>query len=388
MIVVQPTGCRCVTPSVRGDSAALRVPLSYSAENGGSRLLQKIFNAYRAAFAGLSPEVWLLSLALLINRAGTMVFPLLVLYLTEEKGFTVIQAGIMLSLWGVGEIVGAALGGRLTSEIGAIRIQVISYVLTAAGFLAIPFFSGYLSIAAVLLFTCTAGAMFRPACNTAITEYSPPHLHARAIALNRLAINLGVSIGPVVGGFLASIDFVWLFVIDAATCFGAAVFLAWAFRGARSAVPPSDEPPGSPAASAPTNGSPWLDWRYVAYMLLLTVTAIVFFQLVGTFMLYMTDFYRLEKWQIGLVLSINPVLIVVFEMVLINYVQKYNLLRTVGWGCFLSCISFGLMPLSNHVGYLLFLVVIWSIGEMLAMPLGPVYAARRSTMANRGSTLR
>jgi hypothetical protein len=38
-------------------------------------------------------NVWLLAIAALINRAGTMVFPFLAIYLIKEIGFTAGQAG-------------------------------------------------------------------------------------------------------------------------------------------------------------------------------------------------------------------------------------------------------------------------------------------------------
>ena len=81
-------------------------------------MLQRIIGAYRDAFHGLSREVWILSFVALVNRAGTMVLPFLTLYLRQDLEFTTGQAGVMLSLYGVGSIGGAALGGKLTDRIG------------------------------------------------------------------------------------------------------------------------------------------------------------------------------------------------------------------------------------------------------------------------------
>ena len=66
---------------------------------------------YRQLFSGLPPEVWNLSLVTVVHRSGTMVLPFLTLYLTTRHGFSAREAGGVLSLYGVGAIGGAYVGG-------------------------------------------------------------------------------------------------------------------------------------------------------------------------------------------------------------------------------------------------------------------------------------
>ena len=49
-------------------------------------MLRPIARVYRAAFSGLSRDIWLLCAVLLINRAGTMVLPFFSLFLTQDRG--------------------------------------------------------------------------------------------------------------------------------------------------------------------------------------------------------------------------------------------------------------------------------------------------------------
>ena len=64
--------------------------------------IRRVFELYRAAFAGLPRDVWLLALTGFVNRAGTMVLPFLSLYLTQERGLGVVGAGRLLALYGTG----------------------------------------------------------------------------------------------------------------------------------------------------------------------------------------------------------------------------------------------------------------------------------------------
>ena len=68
-------------------------------------MVESIFRAYSKAYRGLPREIWYLSLALFINRCGTMVLPFLTLYLHEKIGMTEGHAAQMLSVYGLGAIV-------------------------------------------------------------------------------------------------------------------------------------------------------------------------------------------------------------------------------------------------------------------------------------------
>ena len=87
--------------------------------------LRALISTYRAAFAGLPREVWLLAGALLVNRAGTMVLPFLSLYLTRDLGLTAARAGLIIGSFGLGSMAGSYIGGWLSDRIDPLRVQQI-----------------------------------------------------------------------------------------------------------------------------------------------------------------------------------------------------------------------------------------------------------------------
>ena len=110
----------------------------------------------------------------------------------------------------------------------------------------------------------------------------------------------------------------------------------------------------------------------------------------GTYPLYLKDAYSFEEYGMGMLFSVNTVVIVLFELVLVSAVQNRSPLRVYAWGQFLMCIGFGLLPFavgqSALAGYSWCVVtmLIMTIGEMLAMPLGAAHVARCSTRQTRG----
>src|SRR5437868_13190617 len=79
---------------------------------------------------GLPREVWLLFATNLVNRAGMMVLPFLVVYLTRELHFSAAQAGLAFGIYGAAAIGAGPLSGWLSDKIGALPIMRVSLLLS------------------------------------------------------------------------------------------------------------------------------------------------------------------------------------------------------------------------------------------------------------------
>ncbi len=153
---------------------------------------------YRQLFSGLPQEVWCLSLVTVVHRGGTMVLPFLALYLTTRHGFSAREAGGVLSLYGVGAIGGAYVGGWLSDRVGSINTQLAGLCLSAGGLVVLSAMQSPLSIIVIVLLWSLVAESIRPANAAALAELSPPALHVRAFGLRRLGMNLGMSISVAV----------------------------------------------------------------------------------------------------------------------------------------------------------------------------------------------
>lgn len=339
-------------------------------------MLSVVYRRYRSAFAGLSPELWVLALVLFVNRSGAMVLAYLTLYLTSEIGMPSGSAGHMISVFGVGAIAGAYLGGRLVEVVGAVRLQTICLLVAVPGYWAIPVWSNPWAIALNVFLLSMATEAVRPANATMVAKLAPADDRARAFALQRLAANLGFACGGALGGVLASINFRYLFVVDGCTTLAAASILIAHFRFRRL---PGEAPRRS--VDLPT---PVTDRVFVAFLGLFLLATMVFFQFLATYTLYLHEYYALKEWQIGALFAINTLVVAVFEMLLIDVAKRWPLLRTVGWGCFLSCLGFGLLPFGSSFAFAVFAMLVMTMGEMLSMPLAAGYVANRAPAGAEG----
>ena len=335
---------------------------------------------YRDAFSGIPRTIWLLAGANLVNRAGGMVLPFLTLYFTTRLGFSAVEAGRTLSLYGLGSIGGALLGGWLSDRVSPLWVQRASLVATGAGFLILSQLRGRVAVSVAVFLLSLVTDCFRPALMTSVTRGCPAERLPRSLSLLRLANNLGFAIGPAIGGFLATRHYGLLFVCDALTCWAAAVVLFLVRLELRAA-------PSASRKEAREGRSPWLDGSFLGFLALTVLLAMVFFQIFATMPIYLKEVYRLSENGIGMLLSLNGLSIALFEMVIVHALERRDRLRVAAIGCALICCGFGLLPFGSTWTFAALTILVWTAGEMVAMPMINAAAAQRAPEARSGSYL-
>jgi predicted MFS family arabinose efflux permease len=333
----------------------------------------------RKTYGGIKREVWLLSLALLINRCGSMVLLFMSVYLTQKMHYSYAQAGVVMAMFGAGSLVGAFVGGRLVDKVGSYSIMIGSLLLSGVFLVLLSFLEHYWLIALCTFMVTATGDAFRPANTVALAEFTSKEDYARSIALNRLAMNLGFTIGPAIGGFLALINYHLLFWADGFTCMLSAMFI-YSYFNKRKYPRKSKEDTGTAKA-----GSPYTDKRYLFFIFIACLYAITFFQMISTFPLYYKHDYRLNEEQIGWLMALNGIGVALVEMFLITFIRnrwtKFNFI-TVGI-CLL--IMGYLLYISFHgIWVLVAVMILFTMSEMLVMSFMATYSMDRGQSKSLG----
>ena len=346
-------------------------------------MFARILNVYRAAFAGLPRDVWRLAFAVLVNRSGAMVLPFLGLYVTEARGLPESAAAAVLVAYGCGSIGGTIAGGALCNRVGALKVQQLSLVGAGFCYFIIPITRSFPLLLAVVALASFVADAFRPATMTAVVDAAPGPVRTRALALIRLAANLGFSVGPTVGGILASFDYFWLFVGDAVTCWMACFVIARAAR--RQVPPPGAHASGAPGGADNARRAAHRDGPFLGLLALSFVLTLALFQTFSTLPLFLHDSYGLGERTIGLLLGSNGLMIALFEMVLLRRVEVYPPLRVVAIGSALLCGGLALLPLGRGILLAIAAMTVLTVGEMLSLPMTNSLAASRGGPGSRGA---
>lgn len=280
--------------------------------------MKTLFHNYINTFKGLSREVWWLALITLINRAGTMVIPFLSLYLTEDLCFTLKDVGWVMSAFGAGSLVGSWLGGKLTDKIGPYKVMTTSLILSGVFFILLQFANKFNSMCIGIFILMVVADTFRPAMFVALSAYSKPENKTRSVTLIRLAINLGFSAGPAIGGLIITgLGYAGLFWVDGITCITASLLLFAVLNPKRAKVQDDISPVEHPKSA-------YGDTSFLIFALCMAVFTVVFLQYFSTIPLYYDNVHELTKFEIGVLMGANGFFIFLLEMPLIKWLESTN----------------------------------------------------------------
>ena len=343
-------------------------------------MLRKTARTYHHAYRGLSRETWLLSFIMLINRSGTMVVPFMTLYLTgPEMGYSVGEAGIVFGFFGAGAFSGAWLGGKMTDRFGFYPVQLIT--LTGGGilFFLLGQMKAYPLICLFTFLLSFVNEAFRPANSTAIAFYSREENRTRSYAVNRLAINIGWAVGSALGGYLAGINYELLFWVDGFTNLGAALLLWVLLR-------PASFQPANHIQNSVDAKPAYRDKDYMFFVAATVLFATCFFQLFTSLPVFFRKDIQLSEPVIGIIMAANGILIALFEMVIVFKLEgKRKNQFYFSIGVVLIGISFMILNFPGAGAITCFvMILVVTLGEILALPFMNSYWISRTQAGNRG----
>ncbi|MEP7170474.1 MAG: MFS transporter [Bacteroidota bacterium] len=344
--------------------------------------MRTLFILYRNSFSNLQRNAWILSVAMFINRSGSMVLLFTSLYMTRELHFSIGQAGIVMSFYGIGSVLGSYAGGWLTDRKNYYDIMFFSLIASGLILLMLLFVTSIPFIAIIIFLNGFAADMFRPANSAAIAAYSTPENRTRSVSLVRLAINLGFTVGPAAGGLIAfHFGYKWLFAIDAITSFAAA-YMLYVYLPKNI----SHKEHHTNKVLNDRNTSAYRDYKFLFFILLVAMYGTCFFQLFASIPQYFNKVCHYNEDAIGLLLALNGLFVVIIEMPLVATLEKRkNIFPFIISGVLCLPVAFTILAFGK--GILIFAVLytlIITLSEIFAMPFMMNYTLSRPLKERQG----
>ena len=236
---------------------------------------------------------------------------------------------------------------------------------------------GLPAIIVLTALTGLASEFYRPASVALLTDLVPSGQRVTAFATLRMAFNAGFAFGPATAGFLAAYGYFWLFAGDAATSvlFGlvALIALPRGLGGGRQ------------------NNASWSealhvlrkDRRLHQLMLANFACALIFFQVASTLGLYVTKL-GFSAVTYGAIVSLNGALVVFCELPLTTITRRFPARRVMAVGYVLIGIGFALNALARTIPALAGCMFVFTLGEMITMPMSSAYLADLAPSHMRG----
>jgi MFS family permease len=337
-----------------------------------------MLNLLRKSYSGLSRDTWILGLVTLVNRSGMMVLPFMTIYLTTARDFSIAQAGIVASFFGVGSMIGSYSGGWLSDRFGYFGVQLFSLIAGGISCICLAWLTGFEALCVGMLVTSALLDLLRPSMTAAISSFAKKENITRSFSLIRMAINLGAGIGPAVAGILAGISFSLIFVGDGLTSIAAGIVLYFYFHSKIRKTKFTKR-------SGPPVASPARDPNFLLFLLLCLSYAIVFFQLFCTLPLYYDMVYHLPKKYTGYLIALNGIIVFIFEMMLVFKLENaVHPKKVIISGVLLGALGLVVLNIIHSPVILIISMIVLSFSEIFAMPFLMTVAVSKADSTNRG----
>jgi predicted MFS family arabinose efflux permease len=344
------------------------------------KFIKKMIKNYIDNYKNFPREIWILTLMTFINRAGTMVIPFLSKYMKENLHFTYNQIGWVMVFFGVGSMIGTWLSGKLSDYFGFYKIMIFSLFTSGLVFLVLQYITTFEGLCIAILILTSIADMFRPAMLVSLNTYTKKENRTRSLTLVRAAINLGFLFGPILGGIIImQAGYRYLFYVDGASCI-LAILIFISFVKERK-LPHK-------LKKYSTDNDRYIiikDKPFLLHLVITTITGILFFQIFTTLPLYYKERFAWSEIDSGLLLSMNGLLILVFELPLVNYVKKKKIdnLKIISLGLLLMIGSYSIL-LIQWSWILIIMMIFMTFGVMFTFPFASSFAMNRAYKSHEG----
>jgi MFS family permease len=326
-------------------------------------------------------QIWLLSGGMLVSATGgSMVWPFMTIYVRQQFEASLTTVALMLTLNSAAGLATTFLAGPVADRFGRRGVMVLSLCASSVVY-ACMIWAGSLSIWALLMVLSGAfGPFFRVGGNAMVADLVGPARRPGAYALLRTSNNLGIAIGPAVGGFIATRSYAATFCIAA---LASALFAGMILLRVTETLPDLRDA----AASSPADagyGHLLRDGPFLAYCgvsVLAVIPASMMFVLLPV---YAKEQFGVAESQYGFIMTTNAGMVVLLQYAVTRLTQRYSHLHMLAVGALFYSIGVGSVAWGHSVYAFVLSMIILTVGEMVLVPTGTSLAANLSPARMRG----
>jgi predicted MFS family arabinose efflux permease len=301
------------------------------------------------------------------------------IWAVDELGASSAELGLYFVLAALISAGAGYLGGHISDHVGRRPMILAGWGATT---LIWPTYAlaGDFRVAMPFLLAVGATASIAMAADQAlVADVVAPERHEHGYASLRVANNLGVTLGPPIGGALllsGNYDVLWVGVAG----LGALTFLlAWRLLPSRGAYS-SEEPPARGSLGVIRR-----DRAFLVFLVAMVLANLVYFAFEVVLPISAVDTHGLEPAAWGFLVIINPALVTLFQLRLTRRVERFAAAPKLALAMVLMGWPFLLLSVDASIPTMAAVILIFVIGEMLWIPTSQAIVAGLAPADVRGA---
>jgi MFS family permease len=327
-----------------------------------NNLLQRtrnVYNEYPRAF-------WIYNIIVFIDRlGGFMLYPFFALYLTQKYEIGMSTVGLLFAIFSISGMVGSALGGAIADRMGRKTVIIFSLILSSLSALGMGFAPTLGIFIAVIVVVGTLSSIGHPAHEAVVADLLPQEKRAEGYGIIRVVFNVAVIIAPPIAGLLIANSYLTLFIVDAVISLISATIVIFALPETK---PQAHAQPETMKQTFAGYGRVFKDTPFLAFIGVTVMMTLVYMNMNSTLGVYLRDQHGLPEIRYGWLLSINAIIVVLFQFWVTRRLEKFKPMLMMAAGSLLYAIGFAMYGFVPTFALFVFAMVIITIGEMVVSP--------------------
>ena len=328
-------------------------------------------------------QFWLLFWGSLVNFTGmSMIWPFLVIYLGDELSLPLTVVTTLTTINAVASIFSSFLAGSITDKLGRKWTMVISLCMTGLTLAAMVPAHTYGQFAILMALRGAFRPLYRVGSDAMIADLVPPEKRTDAFALTRLAKNVGVALGPALGGFMIASSYKITFGIAAGTTifFGLLIAL-FTIETLPEAAREIQEKLISTLKSYQAIFRDRIFSSFILGFTLRQIAGSILWVLLGV---HTIDNFGLSETLYGLIPTTNAVMVVLLQLFVTRRTSRFRPLVIMAVGTLFYGLGVGSIAFATGFWGFLVSMVIVTIGELMVIPTASSFTANRASETMRG----
>jgi MFS family permease len=325
-------------------------------------------------------QFWLLFWGMLLNSAGgSMVWPFLTIYLRRELQVSLTTVTLLLTLNSISGLAATSLAGPAVDRFGRKTAMLLSLCLTGASLGAMSLVTTLAGWQALMIVLGGFGPVYRVGADAMVADLVPGDRRPGAYALLRMISNLGVAIGPAVGGFLVFVSYDLAFYCAAAASLAFALLVLFF---ARETLPARVTP--APVRATTGYGPVLRDRPFLLFCLVYTLAGMGYSMMMVLLPVYAKESFGVPESQYGFILATNAAMVVLFQYGVTRVTTRFPTLRVLAVGSVFYALGVGSVALGMAFPAFLVSMIVLTIGELIMAPTSTTLTAALAPPDMRG----
>ena len=343
-----------------------------------------MINKINTNFKVFPRQYWLMFFGMIISSiGGSMIWPFLMIYSSEKLGLPLAQITMLMSINAFVGFLSAFIAGPLIDRFGRKWLMVISLSLNGFAYLLLSQAETYPIFALLMGLSGAVNPLYRIGSDAMLADLIPKEKRVDAYALIRLSNNIGVALGPALGGFIATRSYTYAFLGATTGMVTYSLLLAFLAKETlpsqvdRSAEKPAHEPFGGYLAIL-------RDFPFISFVVAFTLVmccALMMWVLLGV---YAKQNFAIPENLYGWIATTNAAMVILFQIPVTTISKRYPPLSVLMVGAVFYSMAVTSVAFGRGFWWFWGSMVIMTVGELMLMPTSSAFVANLAPPEKRG----